>query len=59
MGTREELEEIVKNMQANEEVFEMMLRATSLQFFQRYSTLIEAGFNENAALQIVVARGIS
>ncbi len=56
---RKEMENTLNNFKANEEHYEMMLKNFDKMFYMRYKSLIEAGFTENQAFELVKARGLS
>jgi hypothetical protein len=56
---RKDLEESIKDLRGNSDLFDMMHTETSQSLFTRYQALIKAGFTENQALEIIKARGLS
>lgn len=57
METRKEIEAAMKNYAANKELFEMSVAQHSEMLYTSYRALMEAGFTEAQALEIVKARG--
>lgn len=55
---RKQLENSIKEYRANEEHFEMIIRASAEMLFMRFGYLVKAGFTETQALDIIKARGL-
>jgi hypothetical protein len=56
--TRRNMEAAFKNMEVNEEHFEMGARKIAEMYYCRYKALKDAGFSEDQAFDIVKARGL-
>lgn len=57
--TRKDLENELKNFSANQEHYEMMMNNLSKMMFMRYKALIEVGFSEQQAFEIIKHRGLN
>ena len=56
---REEIETILKNVTDNQELLEASFKPIAELFFQKYKSLVDAGFTEEQAMGIVTARGLN
>jgi len=58
-NNRKEMEKELKEFLANKEIVEMGMKEISIMFFARYLELQKAGFTEDQAFKIILARGVS
>jgi len=57
--TRNSIEEALHNMSINGEHFDMLMKNQSKMFYKRYTSLVEEGFSECQAFEIVKHRGLT
>ena len=56
--SRAEIEHAVGSLRRNQELLEMGIKPIAQMYFTRYKALLEAGFTEEQAFQLVLHRGM-
>lgn len=56
--SRQELEQIIQYNEQQGEVMEMAIKQFARLMRMRYTSLLESGFNDEQAMQIIVTRGL-